>query len=462
MYSFNQNILDYNPAVKKVLVALVICSFFLPNTSLIIYAILSLVIILKYVWPKGHIPVIALCLLFQWVQATTKILQATFENKDVNEFTNSLYADLAIALSITGILAVALGFKLTLSKSTLKKSVFDGINLDEHRAFKLFLLLFALSSAVELLASVIPGIAQITLSLSHIQWVGYAILFITCLNKKANYKYLIIAFCIEMATNLFGFFSNFREVLLFTLILYLPYIKKVNIRSLFLYGVTSYLIYLFFVGWTGIKGDFRKNLGDNANLTYYERVNIFYDLYNDFNTFDEAEDNGLDRLAYTDMLMYCMENVPLVTPHENGKLWLGAIQHVTMPRFLFPNKRILNDSDKANAYTGREWANADSGASISIGYVAESYVDFGYIFMFVPLFMLGLLIGFIYNTIAKIEVHNIISFSILSSILFFTKFSLLETSGDKLLGALMMNFIIIYFLSRLYAKKLQPYLYNNS
>ncbi len=458
MYRLSENILDANPIAKKILAALAIVCLFLPNTLLIIYAMVSLVIILKYTWPKGHLPIVTVCLLFQWVQATTKILQATLENKDVNAFTNSPFAAMAIALSITGILIVSLGFKLALTKTSLDKSVFSQSQFDEHRAFKLFLFLFALSSMSELMTYLIPSISQITLSVSHIQWVGYAILFITCLNKRANYKYLVIAFCIEMATNLFGFFSNFREVLLFTLILYLPYVRKISIRAFAIYAITCYLVYLFFVGWTGIKNDFRKNLMDNSNLSYYERVNIFYDLYNGFETYDEAEENGLDRLAYTDMLMYCIETVPFVTPYENGKLWIGALEHILKPRFLFPNKKILNDSEKANAYTGREWAGTESGTSISIGYVAESYVDFGYVLMFVPLFILGLIIGLIHNIVVKLKVSSIISFSIIACILFFTKFSLLETSGDKLLGALVMNFVIIYTLSRLYAKKLQSYL----
>ena len=46
-------------------------------------------------------------------------------------------------------------------------------------------------------------------------------------------------------------------------------------------------------------------------------------------------------------------------------------------------------------YTGRLFASGDRGTSVSMGYMAESYIDFGPILMFVPIFALGLALGLI-------------------------------------------------------------------
>ena len=67
-------------------------------------------------------------------------------------------------------------------------------------------------------------------------------------------------------------------------------------------------------------------------------------------------------------------------PHENGALWLDAITRPFMPRLFFPSKTAINDSERTNYYTGLAVAGAEEGTSISLGYVAESYIDFGAIY----------------------------------------------------------------------------------
>ncbi|MNJ97604.1 hypothetical protein D3C87_153560 [compost metagenome] len=458
MFSQPNSFMHTNTLIKKILGVLIFISLFFPNTLITIYALLALALIIYFSWPKGHLPTLMVCLLFQWVQASTKIFQSTLANTSINNYTNSNFGEDAVFISITGVLAVALGFHLATKNKITQRTIFDEKVYSEQYVFKLFLLLFFIGNTADVISLIIPGLSQITLSISNLQWIGYALLFLTCLKNKKGYKYLVLAFLLEVGVNLFGYFSNFREVLLFTMILYLPFIRKPTPLSIITHGLVIYVAYLFFVGWTGIKGDFRKVLDTETSISYSERMSTFYDLYNNFNNFEEAEEHGLDRLAYTDMLMYCLETVPRNIAHENGKLWQGSLEHILMPRFLFPNKRVLNDSDKANAYTGRQWAGAEEGTSVSIGYIAESYVDFGYFLMFIPLILLGLLFGFLYNLVNRLQIDSFLSFAIIASILFFTKLSLLETSGDKLLGAVIINFIVLYTLSRLYAKKLQSYI----
>lgn len=448
-----------NPYIKKACLTLMFVSLFLPNTLLTIYAIASLLIILHITWPKGHLPLITVCLLFQWLQASIKVFQASFTNQSLNEFTESPLGSKAIFLAITGTLAVALGFHFIIRNKVAQRTIFNGHQYEDKTLFKLFMVLFAISNVVQILNSFLPaGISQITLSLSYLQWIGYAMLFIGVLKNKGNIKYLIVAFIIEMAVNLFGFFSNFREVILFTIILCLPFLKKLNLSIFIGYTVALYVTYSFFIGWTGIKQDFRAAISGDTELSYTERVSSFYDLYTNFNDFEEAEQNGLDRLGYTDMLMYSLETVPILKPHENGKLWLSAIQHILMPRFLFPNKKVLHDSEKANLYTNRHWAGAAEGTSISIGYVTESYVDFGEMLMFLPLLLLGVLLGLIYNKVNSLKTSTIIAFSTAATIIFFTKLSLLETSGDKLLGAMVMNFLILYLVAYRYSDRVRKYI----
>ncbi len=445
--------------IRTFLILLAIISLFFYNSVLIIYSLLTLGLILYLTWPKGHFPVLTVCLLFQWLQAITKILQASYENQSVNQYAGSEFAEQAILLTLTGIITIAFGFYFVIKR---KIHSYKNLNLDEYnekKIFKLFLVLFAIGNLITSIIVFIPALQQIILSISYLQWVGYALLFIVCLRKQRGYKYLVIAFGLELTINLFSYFSNFREVILFTVILYLPFIKKITPFKVFSYSLVLYFIYLFFIAWSGVKGEFRQVLSENQDISFTERANSFYNLYSEFDDYQKAEEQGLDRLAYVDMFMYCMETVPNTIQHENGSLWLGAIQHILMPRFLFPNKKAINDSEKANLYTGRNWAGPEQGTSISIGYIAESYVDFGVILMFAPLLAIGLVLGLIYSIILRLDAPNILPFAIASTIIFFTKFSLLEISGDKLLGAIVMNFVVIYSIAYFFRNKIHKYLY---
>ena len=117
------------------------------------------------------------------------------------------------------------------------------------------------------------------------------------------------------------------------------------------------------------------------------------------------------------------------------KLWLGALKHVFMPRILFPNKPILNDSERTRLFTGLGVAGAKQGTSISIGYIGESYIDFGKWLMAVPIFLLGWLYGWIYSFFVSRDSSHLVGFAIATAILLFSAI-LIESSNIKIVGGI--------------------------
>ena len=92
-----------------------------------------------------------------------------------------------------------------------------------------------------------------------------------------------------------------------------------------------------------------------------------------------------------------MQHVPDGTPHEDGQLTLALIKHITVPRFLFPDKPVLvNDTEITAKYTGLPLV-SNGETSISIGYLGELYVDFGFIGALVAVGIIGLLTGRAYK-----------------------------------------------------------------
>ena len=134
-------------------------------------------------------------------------------------------------------------------------------------------------------------------------------------------------------------------------------------------------------------------------------------------------------------------NVPDHLPYEKGQLWFGAVKHVLMPRAFYPDKGIIDDSERTSYYTGIQVAGMEQGASISIGYMGESYIDFGPIGMFAPIFVLGLLYGLVYRLFVKYARFKVIGFGAATSVLLFSAYNF-ETSNVKILGGMLACAII--------------------
>jgi hypothetical protein len=137
-------------------------------------------------------------------------------------------------------------------------------------------------------------------------------------------------------------------------------------------------------------------------------------------------------------------------------LWKDNILHVLQPRILFPNKAAIDDSKMVNKYATRKVATAKQGASFSLGYMAESYIDFGPYFMFVPIFLVGWLLGFIYKTIMLQSINYLWGFTMVSSL--WININCNGTPGTKILGWILMYYIAFLFFRYLLMKPLDNYI----
>ena len=154
------------------------------------------------------------------------------------------------------------------------------------------------------------------------------------------------------------------------------------------------------------------------------------------------------RMSYVSYFAMTLTHVPDVVPCEHGELWWGAVKHVFTPRLFFPDKPALDDSARAAYYTGLEVAGAEQGTSIGIGYMGESYIDFGPVGMFAPVFLLGIFYGLIYRFFVDHERHRVLGFAMATAILAFGACNI-ETSNIKLVGGNLMSLIVIGLFSKI-------------
>ena len=92
-------------------------------------------------------------------------------------------------------------------------------------------------------------------------------------------------------------------------------------------------------------------------------------------------------------------------------------------------------------YTGSRVAGTESDTSIGIGYMAESYIDFGPIYMFTPILLLGVFYGLIYRYFIARKTFRTLGFA-LGTALLLTVHQDFGASNAKIVGGMVTGLII--------------------
>jgi hypothetical protein len=232
-----------------------------------------------------------------------------------------------------------------------------------------------------------------------------------------------------------GFFSTFKEVIYVVLIAAATVRRSLDIR-IWVFGIIAggVIIWMSLV-WSVVKFDYRPIM---SGMSTSERATYIVGKYVDGVDYDEALQQLLERLQYTtffgDVLAY--DDAGLLNRTET--FYWGAIQHVSMPRVIFPNKAILSDSGKTSELLG---ISIGEDTSIGIGFVAEAYADFGFPAMLLPMLMIGMLHGiavkYFMTRRAPILVREALAVAA-----FFLSFSI-ATNIDKALGGFLTNWLAL-------------------
>ena len=140
-----------------------------------------------------------------------------------------------------------------------------------------------------------------------------------------------------------------------------------------------------------------------ASESYVERFNFWTN--SSWNAWGGALLNGdegqvrnlanqtLGRLSLLQQTANVMESTPERVPYQNGRLYSYML--VTfVPRLFWPDKPSVNDSNRWYQVAYRLTARNDlNGVSIAVGYLPESYINFGWFGPPVVMFLLGILLG---------------------------------------------------------------------
>jgi hypothetical protein len=310
---------------------------------------------------------------------------------------------------------------------------------------------------------------QMLMGLIYFKWVFLTFLIIHTSVIPSNTKYVLLFIGFEILLSFSGFWASFKDYILVAVGAFFTLNRKISSKAIFSTLLTVVVTFFIFVVWSASKGKYRTFLtgGERSqNVVQTNQLNniaVFWDIVSeDFNAenFSESFERGRDalvyRISYVEFFALAIKQVPSFLPHENGQLLQNALEHVLKPRLLFPDKKVIYDSDITSKYTGISLAGRDEGVSFSLGYVPEAYIDFGPVYMFIPIFFFGLLFGWMYKTLL-LKGYNIV-WGICYSAPLFQYLWMFPVPGTKLLGWSITYFVNFYLINRYLIKYLDTWL----
>lgn len=407
-------------------------------------------------------------LLFVWSQGAARLLVAGFDGEALGDgpYGNDVYR--AFWYSMASLFVLATTFRLSIGG--LPQLSND--QLTEHQRWRLSTLLYLyvatalLAFAVAPIAALAPGLNQPLTALGSLKFVVIFMLFARVLSTGNGMNLLLMVLLIEVVTGFTGLFSGFKTV--FVLLLIVALSLRIPLRMTNLLGGVVTVLVLFGLGvfWTAVKSEYRDvatgRSGDSQTVTaaFTERIWVLVDKAIHPGTIEWglATEQLFRRIAYIDFFGASI-GVSETAPEPGVMVrWTDALEHVSKPRFLFPDKAALDDTQIFLRYVrGELTEEARSGTSISIGFLAENFIDFGFPGMLVPIAALGFSLGLAIRYFMTRPVSGVMSEAVITGLVV-TVGAGMELSLAKFLGSAILVSLVLGFCLRLFNPYIERWL----
>jgi hypothetical protein len=440
-----------------------------PNFLLAFFAIVILVAGTYLVWRPGETPILLFIFSFQWLQAAVSLFHANWLGLEVTQF--SPFGgdnERAIVLSLIGLLALALGMRAGVGAPRPEPGAIARMQAQTQSTIawlRLYALAFGAASFAQSAAWMVSGLSQPLLAAATLKWAFFWMLAYATFARAGSPKiYFLGAFALELGLGVGGYFSDFKTVMFFTLFAAVAAGLRVSAKAFIGFALLGSLVIGSGIVWTAVKKDYRNfvNGGEASqavSVGYEQRMAKLGALIGalDGTKLSRGVDDMLRRLTYVEFFGAVIDYIPRSRAHENGALWFDAVSRPFMPRLLFPSKAPIDDSERTAEYTGIDVYGSAEGTSISLGYMAESYIDFGEFGMMPAILLLGVLYGRIYRSLVMAQgSRGMLGMGMASAVLY--SGALLESSITKLFGGIIVAWLVAWLLVRFVIPRTLPWL----
>ena len=386
--------------------------------------------------------VVPLALTFQWVQTTIGLFYLGFTGRTLEAIERSDWRPM-VMIGLGCCLTLALGFRLGLQMLRPPRA---GEDRPEFAfSFKLLVMIYVASIVLEggLNTAVrgLPSMRQIVITFDEARLAILYLLLRRFFRPVPQWRLIVGVVGFEVILGITGFFAGFREPLVLAGLAMLEIFDRRNMRHWTAAAGMAVITVGFGLVWMGIRTEYRRDYVqiDNFKADRGARIARIGDLvsgflHSDSDEFTKTFDNFIDRMWPIYYPALAVTRVPRTLPHTDGAIISAALQHITMPRVFFPNKgELSSDSEMVRKYSGVWVAGAEMGTSIAFGYAAESYLDFGIPWMFLPVFMFALAMGLVYRVVS-VRIKHLDLMAGYATVTFWFAMYLFERSWVVMLG----------------------------
>jgi hypothetical protein len=386
-------------------------------------------------------------ILWQWMQCFTRVLQGLIDGEPLSRDVFGPTIEDAYWYTLASTFVLAIAFRLVLGNLKAPKPEFA----DAHKSWQtrdllmLYVAALIFSMVCESGARLIPALDQPFEAASHFKILAMAMLFSTVLATGQGRNVMIAVFLMEVLSGFGGLFSDFKGAFIYLGITALAVRVRWTGTAAFGAVIVTVVAVVLSLWWTAVKTDYREfatGSSDSQNIKtdLSSRVGYLGGKATDGIDWDGAAYALLIRLSYVDIFGSVI-GVQAVAPEPRvfGQ-WQDALEHVAKPRFLFPGKPPLSDTEVfIRLARGNASEAFRSGTSISVGYVAENYVDMGFPTMLAGIFGIGVMAAGICRYFMTRQLPWMVREGTVLAIIYTIGHDGVEISLPKILGAMLMS-----------------------
>jgi hypothetical protein len=402
----------------------------------------------KYLSREPGPPIIAAAFSYQWLQVTVGIFYFALTGRRVIEMQTDDYRPM-VWIGLASVIVLFTGFYIAGRFRRIRRmrhSVPILLPWTTYRIAVTYGITVAISGALQETAWTMSGLTQVILVFSRVRYV-FLFFLITRLSKPRVRIPLITAIVLtEVVLGFTGFFADFREPLVIIGVAMFGTMDRKKAGSWLIVGSIALLALGSALIWTSVKSIVRQQYIESVSAS--QRLNTIATVTGSTLTLGAEKWKGeTDHLVSRIWSVYfaglAYKRVPDVIPFEDGAILRGAIENVVVPRLFFPEKAVLpSSSDEVRKYSGVWVEGRETNTSFAFGYVGESFVDFGLPFMFLPIFILGLVLGFGYYWLNTRIVFDELRVGV-TIVIFWATMGLYESSWVMIIGPSITIFTVL-------------------
>lgn len=395
--------------------------------------------------------------IWQWAQTFARILQSMVDGEPLAGGFYGPGVLNAYWYMLASIVTMAVAFRLVLGNLPRPTPEDETAHL-HWRPLDLFLLYcgtLLLAVACTYAARLIPGLGQQFEAASRLKIVAEFLLFVTVLATGRGGKLMIAAMLVEIIIGFSGLLSDFRGVFIYLAMAAIA--ARVAVGPTAILGGVVWFSILLALGlfWTAVKTEYRDFATGGEETQHFsvplsERFAYLGSLALSPGDIDwkEASYAMLARFAYVDIFGSVISAQETSRDREEVRQWGEAFGHVFKPRIFFPDKLALSDTETYARLTGTDpYLVLRASTSISVGYITENYVDFGFPGMLASMFGIGLMIAAVCRVFMRSRwLPWMVKQGIVLAFLYNIAGPGVEASLPKLFGSIVMFFLVYLLL----------------